>query len=158
MSSVYDFEMTSLSGDAMPFSQFSGKVALLVNVASACGLTPQYTALQKLQETYADQGFSVIGLPCNQFGAQEPGTPDEIQEFCSRNCSVPFPLTSKIFFNDTATTEIYTHLTSTFPGDIEWNFGKFLIGKDGQVVQRIDPKTAPDDPGVISAIEAALSS
>lgn len=159
MNTVYAFDLTRIGGDAMPFSQFKGQVLLLVNVASKCGLTPQYAGLQKLQDQFSSRGFSVIGLPCNQFGAQEPGTSTEIQNFCETTYQVHFPLTSKIEVNGKNRHALYTFLagqSATFPGEITWNFEKFLIGKDGTVRERFSPKTAPESETVIQAIDAAL--
>lgn len=160
MGTILDFEMNSITGAAMPWSSFKGKVLLLVNVASKCGLTPQYTGLERLQKKYAECGFSVVGLPCNQFGSQEPGSEAEIAEFCQTQYDVTFPLTTKIEVNGTGRHPLYDHLagaSASFPGDITWNFEKFLIGKEGQVLQRFGPRTAPDDEALINAIEAALA-
>ncbi|MEZ5239264.1 MAG: glutathione peroxidase [Microthrixaceae bacterium] len=137
------------------------KVALVVNVASRCGLTPQYTQLEELQERYAERGFTVIGVPCNQFGEQEPGSHEEIAEFCSTTYGVTFPMTEKVEVNGDGRHELYEQLVDTpdgggHTGDIRWNFEKFLIGRDGTVIARFDPMTAPDDPAVTEAIESAL--
>jgi len=136
-------------------------VTLLVNVASFCGLTPQYTGLENLHQRYGDQGFSVIGIPCNQFGAQEPGTPDEIQTFCSTNYNVTFPLTEKIEVNGEGRHDLYQQLTPTadaegHTGDIRWNFEKFLIGRNGDIVARFSPLVEPESDDVVSSIEKAL--
>lgn len=160
MGTILDFEMNSITGAAMPWSSFKDKVLLLVNVASKCGLTPQYTGLERLQKKYAEYGFSVVGLPCNQFGSQEPGSEAEIAEFCQTQYDVTFPLTTKIEVNGTGRHPLYDHLagaSASFPGDITWNFEKFLIGREGQVLQRFGPRTAPDDEALINAIEAALA-
>lgn len=160
MSSIQNFEMTAIDGSSLPLSAYENKVLLLVNVASKCGLTPQYAGLQQLHDQYASQGFSVIGLPCNQFGGQEPGSEAEIVEFCQSKYSVDFPMTAKIEVNGTGRHPLYDTLageSASFPGDITWNFEKFLIGKDGQVLQRFGPKTAPDDADLVAAIEAALA-
>ena len=138
-----------------------GRPALLVNVASKCGLTPQYTALEALHEEYAPQGFTVVGLPCNQFGGQEPGTAEEIAEFCSATYGVTFPLLAKTDVNGPDRHPLYTELTKTpdaggEAGDIQWNFEKFLIAPDGTVVNRFRPRTEPDAPEVVAAIEAVL--
>lgn len=138
-----------------------GKAALLVNVASKCGLTPQYTALEALHEKYAERGFTVIGVPCNQFGGQEPGTSEEIAEFCSATYGVTFPMTEKLEVNGDARHEIYRQLVETpnekgKAGDIEWNFEKFLLSPSGEVVARFNPGVVPDDPTVIAAVESQL--
>jgi glutathione peroxidase len=137
----------------------AGKVALVVNVASRCGLTPQYTALEELQQKYGRSGFTVIGVPCNQFAGQEPGSAEEIQTFCSTTCGVSFPMTEKVDVNGPDRHPIYDVLTRTpddegEAGDVRWNFEKFLVSADGQVVGRFRPTTAPDDPQVTAAIEA----
>jgi glutathione peroxidase len=138
-----------------------GKVALVVNVASRCGLTPQYTALEGLQQKYAMRGFTVIGIPCNQFGGQEPGSAAEIQTFCSTTYGVTFPMTEKVDVNGPDRHPVYQLLTAVpdkngEAGDVQWNFEKFLVSADGEVVTRFRPMTAPDDPEVIAAIEAQL--
>ncbi|GGB45545.1 glutathione peroxidase [Flexivirga endophytica] len=139
-----------------------GRPALLVNVASKCGLTPQYTALEALQKDYEAKGFTVIGLPCNQFAGQEPGTAEEIQEFCSATYGVTFPMTEKIEVNGDGRHPIYQELTRAADqegkdGDIQWNFEKFVVGADGTIVQRFSPQVTPDDPQVIAAVESTLS-
>lgn len=161
MTSVYSTTITSLAGGSNPLSELAGKVSLVVNVASKCGLTPQYSALEDLQKKYAERGFSVVGVPCNQFMGQEPGTAEEIQTFCSTTYGVTFPLTEKIEVNGAGQHALYAQLNAVpdadgYSGDIRWNFEKFLVGRDGSVVARFDPRTAPDDPKVIAAIEAAL--
>jgi glutathione peroxidase len=138
-----------------------GKVALVVNVASKCGLTPQYTGLEQLQKEYGDRGFTVVGVPCNQFMGQEPGSAEEIQEFCSTTYGVTFPLTEKIEVNGDARHPLYTALTAAADaegaaGDIQWNFEKFLVGKDGTVLGRFRPTVDPHDPALVAAVEAAL--
>jgi glutathione peroxidase len=138
-----------------------GRAALVVNVASKCGLTPQYTALEELQQKYGDRGFTVIGVPCNQFGGQEPGTADEIQTFCSTTFGVSFPMTEKVDVNGPDRHPVYQALVETKDedgeaGDIQWNFEKFLVSADGDVVARFRPRTTPDDPKVIAAIESVL--
>jgi glutathione peroxidase len=135
-------------------------VLLIVNVASQCGLTPQYAGLQQLHEQYASRGFKVIGLPCNQFGGQEPGTEQAIKQFCNSRFNVTFPMTSKIEVNGKNQHPLYTLLSgadATFTGDISWNFEKFLIGKDGEVLQRFAPKVEPDSQELANQIEAALN-
>lgn len=160
MSSIQNIEMTAIDGSSLSLAAYQNKVVLLVNVASKCGLTPQYAGLQQLHDQYADQGFSVIGLPCNQFGGQEPGSEAEIVEFCQSKYSVDFPMTAKIEVNGAGRHPLYDVLagdSASFPGDITWNFEKFLVGKDGQVIQRFGPKTGPDDGELVAAIEAALA-
>jgi glutathione peroxidase len=154
-----EIPLSTLTGDATTLP--SGKALLLVNVASKCGLTPQYTGLEELQRTYASRGFSVIGFPCNQFMGQEPGTSDEIAEFCSATYGVSFPLMEKIDVNGAEAHALYTALTEVpdamgVAGDVQWNFEKFLISPDGEVVGRFRPQTEPDDPTLVAAIEAQL--
>ncbi len=159
MSTIYDFTLNKLGGGQLPLSQFSGKVLLVVNVASKCGLTPQYQQLEAIYRTYKAQGFEVLGIPCNQFMGQEPGSDEEIQSFCSTRYDVSFPMSSKVEVNGAGRDPLYTFLAgdaASFAGDIQWNFEKFLIGKDGGVIQRFSPKVAPDAPEVIEAIRAAL--
>jgi glutathione peroxidase len=159
--SLYDTPIATLDGTADALGEQKGNVTLMVNVASFCGLTPQYTGLEALQQKYADKGFSVIGLPCNQFGAQEPGTPEEIATFCSTNYNVTFPLTEKIEVNGDGRHALYQELTQQpdaegHTGDIRWNFEKFLVGRDGEVVARFSPMVEPEAPEVTAAIEQAL--
>jgi glutathione peroxidase len=159
--SVYDIPVNTLAGQPSSLADLAGKTLLVVNVASKCGLTPQYTGLEQLQERYAGRGFSVVGFPCNQFGGQEPGSAEEIQEFCSTTYGVTFPIFEKIDVNGPGRHPIYTELTELpdaagEAGDIQWNFEKFLIGPDGKVLARFRPRTTPEDPEVISAIEANL--
>jgi glutathione peroxidase len=161
--SVYDNSIATLDGNNDALGPHKGEVTLLVNVASFCGLTPQYTGLQNLQAKYAEQGFSVIGLPCNQFGAQEPGTPDEIATFCSTNYDVTFPLTEKIEVNGDGRHPLYQQLTETadgegHTGDIRWNFEKFLVGRDGNIVARFSPVVDPEADEITTAIEKELAS
>jgi len=151
----------TLQGAATKLADFKGKALLLVNVASKCGLTPQYTALEALHEKLAPKGFSVIGFPCNQFGGQEPGTPEQIQTFCSTTYGVTFPLTEKIDVNGAGRHAIYRELTAVadatgHKGDIRWNFEKFVVSADGSKITRWNPQVAPDDPAVLAAIEAGL--
>jgi glutathione peroxidase len=139
-----------------------GKTALIVNVASRCGFTPQYATLEQVHEKYADRGFTVIGVPCNQFGAQEPGSSDQIAEFCSNTYGVTFPMTEKVDVNGPDRHPLYDALTSHADdegeaGDVEWNFEKFLVSAEGAVVARFRSAVVPDDPEVIDAIEAQLS-
>ena len=163
MSDLADLPVTTLSGEPTTFGALSaGKATLVVNVASQCGLTPQYTKLEALQEELAGRGFTVLGFPCNQFGGQEPGTAEEIAEFCSTTYGVSFPLTEKIEVNGDDRDPVFAELTETadaegHTGDIRWNFEKFLVGADGSVLARFAPQTTPDDPAVVSAIESALA-
>ena len=158
MSTLQNFEIGKLDGSGNLTPDLEGKVVLAVNVASKCGLTPQYDALEKLHEELAQQGFSVVGFPCNQFGAQEPGTPEEIMEFCSSNYGVQFPLTEKIDVNGDGRHPVYSYFTGEdgFPGDIEWNFEKFLVNRAGQVVKRYPPATTPEDAGLLQDIADLL--
>jgi glutathione peroxidase len=159
--SLYDIPVNTLSGQPGSLSDLSGKTLLVVNVASKCGLTPQYQGLERLHERFSDSGFSVVGFPCNQFGDQEPGTADEIQEFCSVNYGVSFPLFEKIEVNGPGRHPIYTELTAVpdaagEAGDIQWNFEKFLVSPDGKIAGRFRPMTDPEDPELVAAIEASL--
>lgn len=159
--SIYATSISGLDGTPNALAQAEGKVTLLVNVASKCGLTPQYETLEQLQKNYSSKGFTVVGVPCNQFLGQEPGTAEEIQSFCSTTYGISFPLTEKIDVNGDNRHALYASLTPVADGegesgDIRWNFEKFLIGRNGEVIARFHPKTAPDAPEVINAIEAAL--
>jgi glutathione peroxidase len=159
--SLRDIPVNTLAGQPSSLGDLDGKTLLVVNVASKCGLTPQYTGLEELQKQFADRGFSVAGFPCNQFGGQEPGTAEEIAEFCSATYGVSFPMFEKIDVNGPNRHPIYAELTETpdtdgAAGDIQWNFEKFLVGPDGTVLARFRPMTAPDAPELISAIEANL--
>jgi glutathione peroxidase len=161
-SSPLDVEIGALQGGPADLSQYAGKAVLVVNVASKCGLTPQYTGLEKLHEQYAARSFSVLGVPCNQFLGQEPGSADEIAEFCSATYGVTFPMTEKVEVNGEGRHPLYDRLTGFadaegHSGDIRWNFEKFLIGRDGQVVARFSPQTEPDAAEVVTAIEAQLA-
>ena len=163
MTTFHDFEMKTIEGTPKALKDFSGKVLLVVNVASKCGLTPQYTALEKLYKEHASKGFEVLGFPCNDFGAQEPGTEAEIQAFCSTKYDVTFPMFAKVAVLGANKSPLYAFLTGEKtapdgPGDISWNFAKFLIGKDGKVLARFSPKTAPDDAAVQQAIANAIAS
>jgi glutathione peroxidase len=158
--SIFTEPIHTLRGDATTLSSFEGKTILAVNVASKCGLTPQYTGLEALQEKYSAKGFTVVGFPCNQFGAQEPGSADEIETFCSTTYGVTFPLMEKIDVNGETRHPIYSSLTEVadaegHSGDIRWNFEKFLITPDG-TVSRFSPMVAPEDPALVAAIEASL--
>ena len=160
--SVHDIALQTLSGDPATLGEFAGSAILVVNVASKCGLTPQYEGLQRLHDRFAEQGFTVAGFPCNQFGAQEPGSPEEITEFCSVNYGVTFPLFAKIDVNGPERHPLYAELTEVADadgetGDIQWNFEKFLVGRDGKVRGRFRPLTEPEAPELVSAIEASLA-
>jgi glutathione peroxidase len=157
--SVYDIKLSTLEGKPSSLAEYKGKVILLVNVASQCGLTPQYKALQALHEKYQAKGLTVVGVPCNDFGAQEPGSSEEIRQFCSSKYNVTFPLMEKVHVKGADQHPLYARLTgkeAEFPGDIKWNFGKFLIGRDGKVLKRFEPQAKPDSEEVVKAIEAAL--
>ena len=160
--SLYDVPIASLDGNADALGAQKGDVTLLVNVASFCGLTPQYTGLEALQQKYASKGFSVIGLPCNQFGAQEPGTSEEIATFCSTKYDVTFPLTEKIEVNGDNRHPLYQELTEQpdaegHTGDIRWNFEKFLVNRNGDVVARFSPMVEPESADITEAIEKELA-
>jgi glutathione peroxidase len=159
--SIYDAPVESLGGEPASLADYKGKALLIVNVASQCGLTPQYSGLEELHKTYGGRGFEVLGFPCNQFGAQEPGTADEIKTFCETNYGVDFPLFAKIDVNGEGRHPLYEQLTETEDaegkaGDVVWNFEKFLVSPDGEVVGRFRPLVAPDDPALVEAIEAQL--
>jgi glutathione peroxidase len=161
LAAMWNTPLHTLQGKPTTLAAFKGKALLVVNVASKCGLTPQYTALEALQKKYEGQGFTVVGFPCNQFGGQEPGTAEDIAQFCSATYGVTFPMMEKVEVNGEGRHEIYKELTpikdaSDYAGDIRWNFEKFVIGSDGETVTRFSPKVTPDDPSVIAAIEAAL--
>jgi glutathione peroxidase len=157
-----DFQMKSLDGKPVDLSKYQGKVVLIVNVASKCGLTPQYTGLEKLHEQYADKGLAILGFPANQFAGQEPGTDTEISEFCTTKYGVKFDMFSKVVVKGDGQCPLYKFLTSeqtdpNFAGDIKWNFEKFLLDRNGNVINRFAPKVSPDAPEVVQAIEAALA-
>lgn len=159
--SIYSTQIARLDGSPDALAEAKGKVTLIVNVASKCGLTPQYEGLEALQKKYASKGFTVVGVPCNQFMGQEPGSPEEIATFCSSTYGVTFPLTEKVDVNGDARHPLYSALTPVADaegadGDIRWNFEKFLVGRDGQVVARFSPRVTPDADEVVSAIESAL--
>jgi glutathione peroxidase len=156
LSTLQDFQVERIDGSGNLVPDLKGKVVLAVNVASKCGLTPQYKALEKLFEELQGDGFVVVGFPCNQFGGQEPGTEKEIVQFCQTNYDVTFPLARKLEVNGPGRHPIYQWLTKEFSGDIEWNFEKFLIGRDGKVVRRYPPATKPDDKGLLQDIAALL--
>ena len=158
--SLYDLPLKDIDGKETTLKPYKGEVMLIVNVASKCGNTPQYAALEKNFEKYKDQGFVVLGFPCNQFMSQEPGTNAQIKEFCTETYGVVFPMFDKLEVNGTGRSPLYTQLAgpgSPFPGDIKWNFTKFLVGRDGNILARFEPKTKPDAPEVTKAIEAALA-
>lgn len=161
LSAMWNTPIKTLQGEPTKLADYKGKALLLVNVASKCGLTPQYTQLEALQKKYGPKGFTVVGFPCNQFGGQEPGTAEEIQTFCSTNFGVTFPIMEKIDVNGPNRNDIYKELTQLsddggHSGDIRWNFEKFVVSADGTKVTRFHPKTAPDDPKVVAAIENGL--
>lgn len=156
-----DRQMKSLDGKDVDLSKYKGKVVMIVNVASECGLTPQYEQLQALHEKYADQGLAILGFPCNQFGKQEPGTADEIRDFCTKNYGVEFDMFSKVEVNGDGACDLYKYLTELDtqpkgPGKISWNFEKFLLDRDGNVIARFEPRTRPDDPQVVDLLTKAL--
>ncbi|MDX3387389.1 glutathione peroxidase [Streptomyces sp. V2] len=159
--SLYDIPVRTLAGKPGDLSPYRGKALLVVNVASQCGRTPQYAALEELHRRYGPRGFAVLGFPCNQFGQQEPGTSEEIQEFCSTMYGVTFPLFEKVEVNGARRHPVYEILTAApddqgVAGDIEWNFEKFLVSPDGAVAHRIGSRVKPDDPEVVARIEALL--
>ena len=158
--SIYDISLKDIDGKSTSLKACKGKVLLIVNVASQCGYTPQYAGLETLYEKYKDKGFSVLGFPCNQFGAQEPGTNEEIKQFCSSKYQVTFPLFDKIEVNGPNRHPLYLALAgkdSAFPGDIKWNFSKFLVGRDGKILKRFDSGTKPDSAELKQAVESALA-
>jgi glutathione peroxidase len=162
MTTLHDFTIHSIDGSPRSLADLRGKAVLVVNVASRCGLTPQYSGLEDLQKKYGSQGFTVLGFPCNQFAGQEPGSEGEIQTFCSTTYGVTFPLTAKVEVNGDGRDPVYGWLTAEStspdgPGDIKWNFAKFLVGRDGRVRARYSPTVAPDDAGLVADIEAALA-
>src|SRR5579863_3883687 len=160
-SSVHEFSMKAIDGQTVTLSQFKGQVMLVVNVASRCGFTPQYEGLEKLYETYKGRGFVILGFPANNFGEQEPGTDAEIQTFCKSKYSVTFPMFSKISVTGSDTAPLYRFLTdpSAHPktgGEIQWNFTKFLVDRDGKVIERFEPDVEPLSRDIVSAVEAAV--
>jgi glutathione peroxidase len=155
-SSVHEFTLNSIDGKPAPLSAYQGKVVLIVNVASRCGFTPQYAGLEALYEKYKDRGFTILGFPANNFGAQEPGTNEEIKTFCSSRYNVTFPMYSKISVKGDDKAPLYQFLTAATGSEIQWNFTKFLVDKDGKVVARFEPKVTPESPDVAEAIEKAL--
>ena len=162
-SPIQDIPLTTLDGEPTSLAEFAGRAVLVVNVASKCGLTPQYSALEKLARDYAERGLTVVGVPCNQFMGQEPGTAEEIKTFCSTTYGVTFPLLEKTDVNGSGRHPLYAELTKTpdgdgAAGDVQWNFEKFLLAPGGEVVNRFRPRTEPDAPEVVAAIEAVLPS
>ena len=161
-SSLYQIPLTLIDGTETSFGQFRGKTVLVVNVASKCGFTPQYAGLEALYQKYTDDGFVVLGLPCNQFGAQEPGTEDDIQAFCELNFGVSFPLTAKVDVRGKNQHPLYAELTrfktGVMPGLIKWNFEKFLVNTDGEIVNRFAPTVKPESDQIVQAIEKVLVS
>ena len=160
MSSIYDFEAQQINGEDMALSQFKGKVMLIVNTASKCGFTPQFGGLEELHKSYADKGLVVLGFPCNQFGSQDPGADGEIAKFCQVNYGVSFPMMGKIAVNGPTAHPLYKWLSAEAPGllgskSIKWNFTKFLVGKDGQVIRRYAPTDKPAD--MTNDVKAALA-
>jgi len=161
MANLYDIPLTTLKGEPTSLADYKGKAVLVVNVASKCGLTPQYEGLEKLHEQYADRGFAVVGFPCNQFGGQEPGSAEEIETFCSMSYGVTFPLFEKVEVNGENRHPVYELLTEKpdaegKAGDVVWNFEKFLISPDGEVVERFRPLVKPEDEVLVKAVEATL--
>jgi glutathione peroxidase len=161
---VYDVPVRAIDGTQASLSEYAGDVLLIVNVASECGLTPQYAGLQRLFEEHQERGFAVLGFPCNQFGAQEPGTNAEIAQFCSRNYGVTFPLFDKIEVNGPKRHPLYRELIAAQPAakaggatDIAWNFEKFLVDRNGDVVARFSPEVTPEDPALLDKIKTALA-
>jgi glutathione peroxidase len=160
VSSLYDIPLKDIEGKDTSLKAHEGRVLLLVNVASKCGYTPQYKGLEALQQQYKERGFTVLGFPCNDFGAQEPGSNEEIKSFCSANYNVTFPLFDKVHVKGPEQHPLFAALTgkeSPLPGEIQWNFAKFLIGRDGKLIRRFESKVAPDSPELIQAITAALA-
>jgi glutathione peroxidase len=161
MKSIHEVELPRLNGKPESLAAYSGQVVIAVNVASRCGFTPQYTGLQALQDRYADRGFTVLGFPCNQFFHQEPGTAEQIQEFCSLNYGVTFPLFAKLDVKGEGQHPLYSILSESpddfgKAGNVTWNFEKFLVGRDGHVVRRFRSKVTPEDPRLVEAVESLL--
>jgi glutathione peroxidase len=159
MKKFYDFKVKGINGEGDLLSGLKGKVVLAVNVASQCGLTPQYVDLESMHEELADEDFAVVGFPCNQFGAQEPGSEQEIRTFCSANYGISFPMSAKLEVNGPGRHPLYAWLTDPangHAGDIQWNFEKFLVGRDGRLLNRYAPTVNPRDAGIMNDIAAAL--
>ena len=162
MATAHDFTATTIDGTAQPLRDYAGRALLIVNVASQCGLTPQYAGLQQLHERFAARGLAVLGFPCNQFGSQEPGSEGQIKTFCETRFGVTFPMFAKVEVNGAGRHPLYGYLTAQAtqpdgPGDVTWNFAKFLVGRDGAVLARFSPTVAPDAPELIAAIEQATA-
>ncbi len=155
--SIYEFTMNDIDGKPMPLSSLKGKVVLFVNVASKCGYTPQYEGLEALYKKYKGKDFVIVGVPANNFGSQEPGSNEEIKEFCSRKYNVTFPMLSKVSVKGADMTPLYQYFTAAKGGDVKWNFTKFLVGKDGQVTARFEPGVTPASPELASSIDKALN-
>jgi glutathione peroxidase len=155
-SSIQEFTLDSIDGKPMPLAEYKGKVALVVNVASQCGYTPQYAGLETLYQKYKDKGFVILGFPANNFGSQEPGTNDEIKTFCSRKYNVDFPMFSKISVAGSDKAPLYQYLTQTGGGEIKWNFTKFLVDRNGKVLRRFESAVEPQSADIMNAVEAAL--
>jgi glutathione peroxidase len=158
--SIADIPLKDIDGKPTSLKAYDGKVLMLVNVASHCGNTKQYKQLEEVYAKYKDQGLVVLGIPCNDFGAQEPGTNEEIKTFCTTKFSVTFPMLDKVHVKGAEQHPLYAALTGkdgAFPGDVKWNFGKFIVGRDGKAISRVEPKTLPDDADVIKTIEEALA-
>jgi glutathione peroxidase len=158
--SLYSVPLKDIDGQSTTLKPYQGKVLLIVNVASKCGYTPQYAGLEALYQKYKDQGLTVLGFPCNQFGGQEPGTDAEIKQFCASKYQVSFPLFDKIEVNGKNRHALYSLLAgdaSPFPGNIRWNFTKFLVGRDGKILNRFESKVKPDSPELVQAVETALA-
>ena len=158
--SIYEIPLTALDGTATTLEPYRGQLLLVVNVASKCGLTPQYIGLEAMHEHLAPRGFTVLGFPCNQFGGQESGSNQEIKDFCTSKYAVTFPMYDKLDVKGAKQHPLYKELSgpaAPFPGDVGWNFGKFLVGRDGKIVKRIDPRTKPDAPEVTKAVDEAIA-
>jgi glutathione peroxidase len=156
MPNAHEFSAKTITGQEKSLADYKGNVLLVVNVASECGLTPQYDGLEKLHEKYADKGLRVVGFPANEFGAQEPGSNEQIQEFCKTKYGVKFDMMGKVVVKGDGIHPLFAWLTNETGGEIKWNFGKFLIGRNGDILKRFEPKVDPLDPEVTSAIEKAL--
>ena len=159
--SIYDYNLKTIDGQPMPLSSLKGKVVMLVNVASRCGYTPQYAGLEALYEKQKDHGFVIVGIPANNFGSQEPGTNAEIKTFCKSKYDVTFPMMSKVSVKGSDEAPLYQYLTDktvnpTTGGEIQWNFTKFLVGRDGKILERFEPAVAPNDPALNAAVEKAV--
>ena len=155
-SSIHEFSMNSIDGKPAPLAAYKGKIVLVVNVASRCGYTPQYTGLEALYQKYKSQGLVIVGFPANNFGMQEPGTDEEIKTFCSSKYNVTFPIYSKISVKGGDKAPLYEYLTSTGGGEVKWNFTKFLVGRDGKVITRFESAVTPESTDIVSAVEKAL--